>query len=237
MSDEPETPPNDTTPQGSAAKPATSERPAAGDANRSSDTKTAGADEGAEISPAQLTEIIKALQTEVDTWRDHALRARAETENVRKRLEREKEDLAKYAIAKFARDVVGIGDNFQRALSAIPSAATEDATVKGIADGVSMIEREFIGVLGRHGVQKIDPLGEAFNPHRHQAVMENEDRNVAPGTVVQVFQCGYLLEDRVLRPAMVVVARGGSAATAGEARPAASEPLTSGNGETKPDEA
>lgn len=164
-----------------------------------------------EIPASQLRDIIVALQQEVENWRDQSLRARAEIDNVRKRLEREKEDMAKYAISKFARDVVTVGDNFQRALSAVPNESLADPAVKSVLDGVTMIEREFLSVLGRHGVQRIDPLGEPFNPHRHQAVMENEDPSVPTGTVIQVFQSGYLVDDRVLRPAMVVVSKGGPA--------------------------
>lgn len=150
------------------------------------------------------------LQAQIEDLTDRLLRAHAEMENIRKRTERDKEDTAKYAISKFAREVLGIGDNLQRAIAAVPpGAADEDPALKALVDGVSMTEREFLNILDRHGIKRVDPSGEPFNPHLHQAMTEIEDKEVAPGTVVQVYQPGYVIEDRVLRPAMVVVAKGG----------------------------
>lgn len=171
-----------------------------------------------DIGPDQMREIINALQAENDKLRadldgekDQALRVRAEMENMRKRGDREKAEVAKYAITKFAGDIVNVADNFDRALKAVPTAAAaENATLKALHEGVSMTEREFLNVLERHGVRRIDPTGQPFNPHQHQAVMEQQNAEVAAGTVLQVFQQGYIIEDRVLRPAMVVVARGGA---------------------------
>ncbi len=151
------------------------------------------------------------LESRIAELTDRLLRAHAEMDNLRKRTERDKEDMAKYAISKFARDVLSVGDNLQRAAAAVPAgAAEEDPALKALVEGVSMTEREFLNVLERHGVKRIDPSGEPFNPHQHQAMTEVENREVAPGTVVQVYQPGYILEDRVLRPAMVVVAKGGA---------------------------
>jgi molecular chaperone GrpE len=150
------------------------------------------------------------LEAQVVELTDRLLRAHAEMDNLRKRTERDKEDMAKYAISKFAREVLSVGDNLQRAIAAVPAgAAEEDPALKALIDGVSMTEREFLNVLERHGIRRLDPSGEPFNPHEHQAMTEVENREVAPGTVVQVYQPGYMLEDRVLRPAMVVVAKGG----------------------------
>lgn len=150
------------------------------------------------------------LEAQVVELTDRLLRAHAEMDNLRKRTERDKEDTAKYAISKFARDVLSVGDNLQRATAAVPAgAAEEDPALKALIDGVTLTEREFLNVLERHGVRRINPEGEPFNPHQHQAMTEVENRDVAPGTVVQVYQPGYILEDRVLRPAMVVVAKGG----------------------------
>jgi molecular chaperone GrpE len=150
------------------------------------------------------------LEAQVADLTDRLLRAHAEMENLRKRTERDKEDTAKYAISKFARDVLAIGDNLQRASAAVPDgAAEEDPALKALIEGVTLTEREFLNVLERHGVKRIDPEGEPFNPHQHQAMTELENRDVPPGTVVQVYQPGYIIEDRVLRPAMVVVAKGG----------------------------
>jgi molecular chaperone GrpE len=154
---------------------------------------------------------VAALEGQIADLTDRLLRAHAEMDNFRKRTERDKEDMAKYAISKFAREVVSIGDNLQRAIAAVPAgAAEEDPALKALVDGVSMTEREFLNVLERHGVKRLDPEGEPFNPHQHQAMTEIENREVAPGTIVQVYQPGYMLGDRVLRPAMVVVAKGGA---------------------------
>lgn len=168
---------------------------------------------------AQLEAIIRALQDQIAVQTDTNLRLRAEMENLRKRFEREKADTAKYAISKFAQDVVNVGDNFQRAISAVPAGAAEtDAALKSFLDGVLLAEREFINVLERHGVVRLDPRGEPFNPKIHNAVMEQENRNVPAGTVLQVFQAGYMIEDRCLKPALVVVSRGGSKLAKAEAQ-------------------
>jgi molecular chaperone GrpE len=154
---------------------------------------------------------VATLEGRIAELTDRLLRAHADMDNLRKRTERDKEDMAKYAITKFAREVLSIGDNLQRAIAAVPAgAAEEDPALKALVDGVSMTEREFMNVLDRHGVKRLDPEGEPFNPHQHQAMTEIENREVAPGTVVQVYQPGYVLGDRVLRPAMVVVAKGGA---------------------------
>jgi molecular chaperone GrpE len=170
-----------------------------------------------EIGADQLKEIIEALQAELDTKttavadkHDQYVRAVAEGENVRRRLEREKDEIAKYAISKFAKDILSVGDNFQRAIAAVPKDAVEtDPALKTLLEGVVLAERDFRVALERHGVKTIDPAGQPFNPHHHQAVMEQENPDVPNGTVLQVFQVGYLIDDRCLRPAMVVVSRGG----------------------------
>jgi molecular chaperone GrpE len=152
---------------------------------------------------------VATLETRIAELTDRLLRAHADMDNLRKRTERDKEDMAKYAISKFARDVLSVGDNLQRAIAAVPAgAADEDPALKALVEGVSMTERDFLNVLERNGIKRIDPSGEPFNPHQHQAMTEVESAEVAPGTVVQVFQPGYILEDRVLRPAMVVIAKG-----------------------------
>ena len=177
-----------------------------------------------EIGTAQLKAIIQALQTELDTLKNQSLRLLADMDNLRKRMEREKEETAKYAIGKFAADVVNVADNFERATNAVPEgAADEDGPFKSLVEGVTMTEREFQNVLERHGVHRLDPGGEAFNPHKHQAVMEVQNPDVAPGTIVQVFQPGYMIDDRVLRPAMVVVAKGGVKPGAKPVEPEAGE--------------
>ncbi len=185
----------------------------------------ASATPGAKDGERTVHDVIAALQAEAADFKDKWVRALAEIDNVRKRLEKEKEDTAKYAITKFARDLVNVGDNFQRAISAVPAGAAEqDAALKSLLEGVIMTERELLNVFDRYGITRIDPANEPFNPHMHQAVMETERADVASGTVVQVFQAGYMIEERVLRPAMVVVSRGGPKAAspppAAEAPPA-----------------
>lgn len=187
-----------------------------------------------QIPPQQMRMMIEALQKELDqaharvaakdaqleAANDKVLRTYADLDNMRKRVEREKEETAKYAITKFARDVVNVADNFERAILSVPAEAKADnPALVALIDGVSLTEREFMNVLERHGVKRVAPQGEAFNPHHHQAVMETQNLDVPPGTVLQVFQPGYLIDDRVLRPAMVVVAAGGAKAPKPQVKP------------------
>lgn len=156
---------------------------------------------------------IDALKSEVADLKDRLLRAHAEMDNIRKRTDREKSEAQKYAISKFAHDIVTVGDNFQRAINTIPPGAVEDTPVlESFLEGVKLTERELLNALERHGITRIDPTGEPFNPHLHQAVVQAQNSDVPAGTVVQVFQLGYRIEDRVLRPAMVAVAIGGAKA-------------------------
>lgn len=159
---------------------------------------------------AVLAAEVETLQAQIADLTNRLLRAHADLDNVRKRGEREKQETARYAISNFAKDTVGLVDNFQRAMQAVePEAIEQDPHLKALLDGVAMTEREFINVLERHGVRRTMPKGEPFDPRLHQAVMERQDPSVPNGTVVEVFQSGYTIEDRCLRPAMVVVARGG----------------------------
>jgi molecular chaperone GrpE len=168
----------------------------------------AGAEQS--VPEAQLKDIIVVLQSDLDAAQSEKLRLIADMDNLRKRLEREKSDGAKYAITRFAQDIVGVADNFERAASAVPAEAAEkDPALKSFLEGVVLAEREFLSVLERHGVRRIEAQGQPFNPHQHQAVMEREDAGVPTGTVLQVFQAGFTIEERCLRPAMVVVSRGG----------------------------
>lgn len=193
------------------------------------------------IGTDQLKAMIQALQAELDKKtaeatqkHDQHLRALAETENVRRRLEKEKEETARYAITKFAKDILSVGDNFQRAIGAVPQEAVDaDPALKSLLDGVILAERDYRGALERHGVKTIDPAGQPFNPHHHQAVMEQEDANVPAGTVLKVFQTGYLIEDRCIRPAMVVVSRGGP--KAGKPADASAQPPPQASGDTAND--
>lgn len=199
---------------------APAEKPAAEAAERPAE---AGAGEGAEAR-------IKELEAQVADLTDRLLRVHAEIDNIRKRTEREKADVAKYAITRFAGDVVVLADNFQRALSSVPTGGDEpNPALKGLVEGVTMMEREFLNVLERHGVKRIEPNGQPFNPHLHDAVMEQQNPEVPSGTVVQVFQPGYMIEDRVLRPAMVVVAKGGPKPQPAESHAQESSPESDGH--------
>ena len=145
---------------------------------------------------------------EIADLKDRLLRAAAETENVRRRLEREKQDATAYAVTGFARDLLGVVDNLRRALDAIPADAREnDEAVKNIITGVEMTERELLNTLQRHGVARIEAQGQKLDPNRHQAMIEVDHDDAEPGTIVQELQAGYMLKDRLLRPALVSVAK------------------------------
>lgn len=157
-------------------------------------------------------ERIAQLEAEKEQLRDQVLRTAAEMENLRKRTEREVTDTRSYAIAGFARDMLVATDNLSRALMVIPAQLREnaDGTLKSLIEGIEMTEREMQRLLQKNGVIPIQAEGEKFDPHRHQAMFEVPDAGVPEGTVVQVVQTGYAIGERVLRPAMVGVAKGGN---------------------------
>lgn len=151
-----------------------------------------------------------ALQNENKELKDQLLRIAADMENLRRRTARDVADARAYSIANFARDMLSVSDNLNRALEAIPEGAKEnDAGLKTLAEGVEMTERAMIAALERHGVQKIHPEGQKFDPHFHQAMFEIPNPDLPDNTVQQVVQAGYIIGDRVLRPAVVGVAKGG----------------------------
>ena len=152
-----------------------------------------------------------ALRTENAELKDRVLRTVAEMENLRKRTEREVNDTRSYAIAGFARDMLSATDALSRALIMLPAEAREsgDATTKTLIEGIEMAEREMQRLLAKHGVKPIEAQGEKFDPHKHQAMFEVPDPSQPEGTVVQVVQAGFAIGDRILRPAMVGVAKGG----------------------------
>lgn len=144
--------------------------------------------------------------------KDQLLRALAEVENVRRRSQKELAEAKRYAIASFARDVLSVTDNLSRALESIPSEArAQDELLQSLAEGVEMTARELAGVLERHGIREVNPLGEKFDYNFHQAMFETAATDQPDGTVVEVAQVGYVIGDRLLRPAMVGVAKGGAA--------------------------
>ena len=158
-----------------------------------------------EANPAE------ALAREAAEYKDKLLRTLAEMENLRRRTEREVADARAYGIASFARDILAVADNMDRALQALDSELREkaDAGIKALLDGVELTERELLKVLEKHGVKKVEPLGERFDPNFHQAMYEVPDPSVPSGQIAQVVQAGYKIGDRILRPALVAVTKGG----------------------------
>ena len=175
---------------------------------------------------------IEALKLEVAALKDQALRYLADAENTKRRAERESNDARAYAIQKFARDLLGAADNLSRATAMSPR-DSQDPAVSNYIIGVEMTEKELQGAFERNGLKKIDPAkGDKFDPHLHQAVMEQPSDEVAAGGVLQVLQAGYELMGRLVRPAMVAVAAKGSTApgAAAEAAPAAGANPYASNG-------
>lgn len=160
-----------------------------------------------EMVPAE--QVTAALEAAAD-FKDKLLRSLAEMENLRRRTEREVADARAYGITAFARDVLGVADNMRRALEAGGQElrASGDAHVIALLDGVELTERELLKSLEKNGIKRIEPLGEKFDPNLHQAMYEVPDPSVPAGTIAQVVQAGYLIGDRVLRPALVAVAKG-----------------------------
>jgi molecular chaperone GrpE len=152
---------------------------------------------------------IEGLKEEAGKLKDQLLRTLAEMDNLRKRMEREKAEATLYAASNFAREILSVSDNMERALATAEADHLKEATqpVKDLVAGVEMTNRELLNVFERHGIKRVDPMGEKFDPHFHQAVFEVPTNEQPPGTVVQVMQAGFKIGDRVLRPAMVGVAR------------------------------
>jgi molecular chaperone GrpE len=151
------------------------------------------------------------LRAENAELRDRYLRLAAEMDNLRRRTEREVKDAKSYSAAGFARDMLAVSDNLRRAIDAIPTEVREnaDAGLSTLIEGVEMTERAMLSALERHGVRKLEPVGQKFDPNFHQAMFEVPNADVPNNTVVQVVQDGYSIGERVLRPAMVGVAKGG----------------------------
>lgn len=156
-----------------------------------------------------LSARVAELEAEVTKFKDQALRALAEAENTRRRAQREIEDNNKYAVSNMARDVLPVADNLRRALDGISAETRQaDERLDKFATGVELTERELVSALERHHIKRVDPLGQPFDHNFHQAVMQVEAPDKPAGTVVQVLQSGYTIHDRLLRPAMVAVAKG-----------------------------
>ncbi|AZO27869.1 MULTISPECIES: nucleotide exchange factor GrpE [Mesorhizobium] len=184
------------------------------EATQASDAQASGAQASGERAEGGVDgdyEALVRLLKENEELKDRALRVAAEMENLRRRTARDVHDARTYAVANFARDMLSVSDNLRRALDAIPAEAKAagDAGFKALIEGVDLTERAMLSALERHGVKKLAPEGEKFDPNFHQAMFEVPNADVAAGTVVQVVQPGYSIGERVLRPAMVGVAKGG----------------------------
>ena len=161
-------------------------------------------DDGSEES---LAEVIDALRRDLDAAKQDVLYAQAETQNVRRRLEREKDEARAYAATGFARDILSVADNLQRAIAAIPDSLREDEAMKGLVFGIEATQRELEKVFASHGITRIAAMGLPLDPNKHQAMIEVPSGDAEPGTIVQEMQAGWMIKDRLLRAAMVAVAK------------------------------
>jgi molecular chaperone GrpE len=183
---------------------------------------TAGAPDAPETATqaeASAPDPVAVLAKEAADLKDRLLRTLAEMENLRRRTEREVADSRVYAVTSFARDILAVADNMERAMKALDDEIRDkaDAGVKALLDGVELTERELINVMEKHGIKRLEPQGQKFDPNLHQAMFELPDPSVPAGTVVQVMQPGYTLGERVLRPALVGISKGGPKTPPGEA--------------------
>jgi molecular chaperone GrpE len=145
------------------------------------------------------------LEAELAVTKDRLLRSLAEQENVRAQARREREDAVRYAAAAFAADLLSSIDNLERAIASVPSDRPPDAVVSGLLTGVEATKRGLLAAFAKHGLKRVEPIGEPFDPHRHEASFEAADARYPPGTVVSIIQPGYVHHDRLLRPALVGV--------------------------------
>jgi len=171
------------------------------------DTTGPGEESGDDTSAENAASEEQDPETVIADLKDRLLRSIADMENLRNRSRREQEDALKYANTNFARDLLNVSDNLRRALESVPEGAeAENEALKTLRDGIDMTERELLSVFERHGIEQISPMGEKFDHNAHQAMFKVPGANAEPGTIVQVVQTGYMLRDRLLRPAMVGVA-------------------------------
>lgn len=183
-------------------------------ANEAMDNETIASEE--EVHEAEIVTLEPTLEQQLSEMKDQWIRAVAETENIRKRGQREKEDATRYAPSNLARDIVGVADNLRRALDACAKEDLDQLTsnVKSLITGVELIVKELDTTLERHHIKRLQPLNEKFDPNHHQAMFEIESADHPAGTVLNVMQDGYLLHDRLLRPAMVGVSKTPAASAA-----------------------
>jgi molecular chaperone GrpE len=167
--------------------------------------------EAPEIAAEPAPDRTAALEAEVADLKNRLLRTLADMENLRRRTEREMADTRQYAVANFARDVLNVGDNLRRAIDAVPAEVRDgsDPALSALLEGVEVTERGLAQTLQKFGVRQMEPKGQKFDPTRHQAMFEIEDKERTSGTIAEVVQAGYAIGERVLRPAMVGVTKGG----------------------------
>ncbi len=163
----------------------------------------------AQASPAATDDAFAALEAQLAEAKQDALYARAEIQNVRRRAEKEVADAHAYAATRFARDILSVADNLSRALDSLPPSAREDDAWTPFITGIEATQRELLSVFERNGVKRIEAMGQPLDPNLHQAMMEIPHDEATPGTIVQEIQAGYQIKDRLLRPALVGVAKGG----------------------------
>ena len=171
----------------------------------SDETSVEDTEENIENEEAQSEE--DKLQEEISSLKEEKIRVLAEMENLRKRFDREKIDSIKFGSVNFARDILSPGDNLERALSAINKEEEHSDSIKNLIEGLMMVKKEFVSALEKNGISKIDSVDKKFDPNLHQAMMEIENDNLDEGVVVQEIQIGYMMHDRLLRPAMVGVSK------------------------------
>src|SRR6266568_1606348 len=169
---------------------------------------TAANENATEDTAVSIEERLLAAEAQAAEFKDKALRAMAEVENIRRRAQREREDAVKYAATNIARDLLSTADNLRRALASVDEAQIKDEATRNLLTGVAATERELLAAFEKNGIRRLDPKGERFDHNFHQAIFEVENTGKPAGTVTEVLQPGYVLHDRLLRPAMVGVAKG-----------------------------
>lgn len=166
-----------------------------------------GEDENEPADDVSLSDALKELRADLDAAKQEVLYARADTQNVRRRMEKDVSDARAYAATGFARDVLSVSDNLSRAIDSVPQELRDDDKFKGLVAGIEATMRELDKVFGQHGITRIAAKGLPLDPNQHQAMLEIPTDEHEPGTVVQEMQAGYMIKDRLLRPAMVGVAK------------------------------
>ncbi len=164
-------------------------------------------DDGGEDEEDSVEDALARLRGDLEAQKQEVLYARAETQNVRRRMEKDAADARAYAATGFARDVLSVADNLKRAVDSVPAELREDEKFKGLVTGIEATQRELDKVFKQHGVERVEAMGKPLDPNQHQAMMEVPTDEHEPGTIIQEMQSGYMIKDRLLRPAMVGVAK------------------------------